>query len=54
MLRRSPRGGTCATLGGVSALEPARIAPGGFRELGPVNWAIAKLGARAIRRRGSP
>lgn len=39
----------CARLGGVSALEPARIAPGGFRELGPVNWAIAKLGARAIR-----
>jgi AhpD family alkylhydroperoxidase len=33
----------------VSALEPARIAPGGFRELGPINWAIAKLGARAIR-----
>ncbi|MGV0736980.1 carboxymuconolactone decarboxylase family protein [Mycobacterium syngnathidarum] len=33
----------------MSALEPARIAPGGFRELGPVNWAIAKLGARAIR-----
>jgi AhpD family alkylhydroperoxidase len=33
----------------VSAIEPARIAPGGFRELGPVNWAIAKLGARAIR-----
>ncbi|WNG93404.1 carboxymuconolactone decarboxylase family protein [Mycobacterium sp. ITM-2016-00318] len=28
---------------------PARIEPGGFRELGPVNWAIAKLGARAIR-----
>jgi alkylhydroperoxidase family enzyme len=28
---------------------PARIPPGGFRELGPVNWAIAKLGARAIR-----
>jgi AhpD family alkylhydroperoxidase len=26
-----------------------RIAPGGFRELGPVNWAIAKLGARSIR-----
>jgi AhpD family alkylhydroperoxidase len=26
-----------------------RIAPGGFKELGPVNWAIAKLGARAIR-----
>ncbi len=33
----------------MSALEPARIPPGGFRELGPVNWAIAKLGARAIR-----
>jgi AhpD family alkylhydroperoxidase len=28
---------------------PARIPPGGFRELGPINWAIAKLGARAIR-----
>jgi alkylhydroperoxidase family enzyme len=28
---------------------PARIEPGGFRELGPINWAIAKLGARAIR-----
>lgn len=26
-----------------------RIAPGGFRELGPLNWAIAKIGARAIR-----
>jgi alkylhydroperoxidase family enzyme len=33
----------------VSAIEPARIAPGGFKELGPVNWAIAKLGARTIR-----
>ncbi|MBU9762949.1 carboxymuconolactone decarboxylase family protein [Mycobacterium sp. TNTM28] len=33
----------------MSALEPARIAPGGFRELGPLNWAIAKVGARAIR-----
>ncbi|MDO3400554.1 carboxymuconolactone decarboxylase family protein [Mycolicibacterium neoaurum] len=28
---------------------PARIPPGGFRELGPVNWAIAKIGARGIR-----
>lgn len=28
---------------------PARIPPGGFRELGPVNWAIAKIGARSIR-----
>lgn len=28
---------------------PARIQPGGFRELGPLNWVIAKLGARAIR-----
>lgn len=26
-----------------------RIAPGGFRELGPVNWVIAKAGARVIR-----
>ncbi|MGV0795545.1 carboxymuconolactone decarboxylase family protein, partial [Mycolicibacterium elephantis] len=33
----------------MSAIEPARIAPGGFKELGPLNWAIAKLGARAIR-----
>ena len=29
---------------------PARIEPGGFRELGPLNWAIAKAGARGIRR----
>ncbi|MGE0218520.1 carboxymuconolactone decarboxylase family protein [Mycolicibacterium sp.] len=28
---------------------PVRIAPGGFRELGPLNWLIAKIGARAIR-----
>ncbi|MGB2919240.1 MAG: carboxymuconolactone decarboxylase family protein [Mycobacterium sp.] len=28
---------------------PARIPPGGFRELGPINWVIAKLGARGIR-----
>ncbi|OBB10973.1 4-carboxymuconolactone decarboxylase [Mycobacteriaceae bacterium 1482268.1] len=28
---------------------PARIEPGGFRELGPINWVIAKLGARTIR-----
>jgi alkylhydroperoxidase family enzyme len=28
---------------------PARIPPGGFRELGPINWAIAKVGARGIR-----
>ena len=30
-------------------ITPARIEPGGFRELGPVNWVIAKLGARVIR-----
>ncbi|MDN4517528.1 carboxymuconolactone decarboxylase family protein [Mycolicibacterium austroafricanum] len=30
--------------------NPARIAPGGFKELGPLNWAIAKIGARGIRR----
>ena len=28
---------------------PPRIPPGGLKELGPVNWAIAKLGARGIR-----
>jgi len=28
---------------------PARIEPGGFRELGPIGWIIARLGARAIR-----
>ena len=28
---------------------PPRILPGGFRELGPVNWAIARIGARTIR-----
>ena len=33
----------------MTALTAARIAPGGFRELGPINWAIAKLGARGIR-----
>jgi AhpD family alkylhydroperoxidase len=35
----------------VSASEtaPARIPPGTFRELGPINWAIAKVFARAIR-----
>lgn len=27
----------------------ARIPPGGLRELGPVNWVIAKVGARQIR-----
>jgi alkylhydroperoxidase family enzyme len=34
----------------MSAHEPARITPGGFKELGPLNWAIAKVGARGIRR----
>lgn len=28
----------------------ARIPPGGFKELGPVGWVIAKVGARGIRR----
>jgi AhpD family alkylhydroperoxidase len=28
---------------------PARIPPGGLKELGPINWAIARLGARGIR-----
>jgi AhpD family alkylhydroperoxidase len=34
----------------VSALEPARIEPGGFKELGPFGWVAAKIGARGIRR----
>lgn len=29
--------------------ELERIPPGGFKELGPVNWAIARIAARAIR-----
>jgi AhpD family alkylhydroperoxidase len=33
----------------VSTLEPARIEPGGFRQLGPLNWVIAKIGAKTIR-----
>ena len=33
----------------MNTIEPARIEPGGFRELGPINWVIAKIGARAIR-----
>ena len=33
----------------MSSIEPARIAPGGFKELGPLNWVIAKIGARGIR-----
>jgi AhpD family alkylhydroperoxidase len=28
--------------------EP-RISPGGFRELGPINWAFARAGARRVR-----
>jgi alkylhydroperoxidase family enzyme len=33
----------------VTGTAPARIPPGGFKELGPINWVIAKLGARVIR-----
>ncbi|MCG5432278.1 carboxymuconolactone decarboxylase family protein [Mycobacterium sp. MYCO198283] len=29
--------------------DTPRIPPGGLKELGPLNWAVAKLGARAIR-----
>jgi AhpD family alkylhydroperoxidase len=29
--------------------SPARIPPGGFRELGPINWLITKAAARIIR-----
>lgn len=34
----------------MSAIEPARIAPGGFKELGPFGWVAAKIGAYGIRR----
>ena len=30
-------------------MSTERIAPGGFKELGPLNWVIAKVGARVIR-----
>ena len=33
----------------MSETAPARIPSGGFRELGPINWAFAKLGARTVR-----
>lgn len=33
----------------MSETAPARIPPGGFKELGPINWIIARLGARGIR-----
>jgi AhpD family alkylhydroperoxidase len=29
--------------------EVARIPPGGFRELGPINWLLCKIAARAAR-----
>ena len=28
------------------AAGPARIRPGGFRELGPFGWAVNRIGAR--------
>lgn len=28
--------------------QVARISPGKFRQLGPVNWLVAKLAARAV------
>lgn len=39
-------GGRSEATGGIN---PARIPPGGFKELGPIGWTIAKLGARGIR-----
>ena len=33
----------------MATTEAARIAPGGLRELGPINWVIAKLGALTLR-----
>jgi alkylhydroperoxidase family enzyme len=53
-VQRSPS--LCQTrprLAGVSdpapTQAPARIPPGGFRELGPINWIITKVAARVIR-----
>ena len=34
---------------GMSPTDPARIPPGGRRELGLINWAIARFAARSIR-----
>jgi alkylhydroperoxidase family enzyme len=34
----------------MSETAPARIPPGGLRELGPINWAISRLAARTIQR----
>lgn len=43
------RRGQCgAALSSNRMTERSRIPPGQLRELGPVNWAIAKLGARII------
>jgi AhpD family alkylhydroperoxidase len=33
----------------VTGGQVGRIPSGGFRELGPINWVIAKLGARVVR-----
>ena len=38
-----------AVSGAARMSTPSRIPSGGFRELGPINWGISKLGARAIR-----
>lgn len=33
----------------MTGTEVGRIPSGGFRELGPINWVLAKLGARTVR-----
>ena len=35
-------------MSGPQAAQLGRIPPGRFRELGPINWVIAKLGARTV------
>lgn len=36
-------------MSGLPAGPGGRIPSGGFRELGPINWVIAKLGARTVK-----
>ena len=42
--------GSAGATGGAGSTQPARIpSTGSLRELGPIGWVIAKLGARVIR-----
>jgi AhpD family alkylhydroperoxidase len=46
-LRRTSNG--IGGYGRVDMTEAPRIPPGGIRDLGPINWLIARIGARTIR-----